>query len=272
MCKKELMGLECGVCANFLGGDAYSLHTELLPELGIEFDFVEFPVMTVAELGEEYFLAFHEAVAAANLRCHVMTNLFPPWLPLLSETFDPRELDRYLDVALPRCRTLGCKALVFGSGKARQLPSGMPPEQGYARLAGLLNSHVLPRLAEQGMGLYLEPLSPALCNFIHTLGEGARLSRLCEGEVLLLADSLHLMDRPETAEELGAYRTLIGHVHLSEAGRAAPWERLSPALSGFLGRLKEIGYHGHVSLECRMETPEARRKGREAVLSFWSGQ
>lgn len=266
------MGLEWGVCANFLGGDTYSLHTELLPELGRAFDFVEFPVMTVAELNEEDFLAFQVATTAAHVRCHVMTNLFPPRLHLLSEAFDPRELDCYLDVVLPRCRALGCKALVFGSGKARQLPPGLTVEQGYVRLAGLLNRHVLPRLAEQGMELYLEPLNPTLCNFIHTLGEGARLSQLCEGEVLLLADSLHLMDRPETAAELGTYRALIGHVHLSEGGRAAPGERLSPALSGFLGRLKEIGYSGNMSLECRMETPEARRRGREAVWTFWAGQ
>ena len=134
-----------------------------------------------------------------------MTNLFPADIPLLSPSLDAEALKAYLDVLLPRCRALGCSELVLGSGKARSLRPEQDAEEGYTRLAELLNRKVLPTASEYGIRIILEPLNPLICNFILTLGEGAELCCRCDGQLALLADSLHLMHQENIAGEILRY-------------------------------------------------------------------
>lgn len=124
-----------GVCTNFLGKDAYSLHTEDFPLLSRHFPYIELPAMTVADLSREDFALLTRAAEACSARFRVMTNLFPARFQLLSPHLDRGELSAYLEGLLPRCRALGCDTLVLGSGKSRCLQSGQSQEEGYAALS-----------------------------------------------------------------------------------------------------------------------------------------
>lgn len=263
------MALSIGVCTNFLGEDRYSLQMERYPEISRVFDYVELPAMTIAELSDSEFEALKAATEKAGLRCPVMTNLFPADIPLLSSSLDTEELKAYLDVLLPRCRALGCSELVFGSGKARSLRPGQSAEEGYTRLAELLNRWVLPAASEYGIRIVLEPLNPSICNFILTLAEGTELCRRCGGQLTLLADSLHLMHQENLAGEILRCRGQIAHVHLSEPGRKAPETEVSPALTEFLRVLKTAGYGGAMSFECRFPDGESMQRGRTVLQTLW---
>ena len=263
------MALSIGVCTNFLGKDRYTLQTERYSEISRAFDYVELPAMTVAALSNSEFEALGAELEKAGLRCPVMTNLFPADIPLLSPSLNTEELKVYLDVLLPRCRALGCSELVFGSGKARSLRPGQSAEEGYTRLAELLNRWVLPAASEYGIRIVLEPLNPSICNFILTLAEGAELSRRCGGRLTLLADSLHLMHQENIAGEILRYRGQITHVHLSEPGRKAPETNASPALTEFLRALKTAGYDGIMSFECQFPDGESMQRGRAILQTLW---
>ena len=263
------MALSIGICTNFLGGDRYSLQTERYPEISRVFDYVELPAMTVTALSDPEFDALRAELEKVGLRCPVMTNLFPADIPLLSPSLDAEALKAYLDVLLPRCRALGCSELVLGSGKARSLRPEQDAEEGYTRLAELLNRKVLPTASEYGIRIILEPLNPLICNFILTLGEGAELCRRCDGQLTLLADSLHLMHQENIAGEILKYRGQITHVHLSEPGRKAPETNASPALTAFLRALKTAKYDGSVSFECRFPDGESMQQGRAVLQTLW---
>ena len=254
-----------GVCTNFLGNDAYSLHTDAFSALAERFSYIELPAMTVAELGKTEFSALTAAAAACSAGFPVMTNFFSAQFPLLSPGLDRGALTAYLERLLPRCEALGCKALVLGSGKARSLQSGQSREDGYRVLAQLLNNTVLPLCQKYGVSIIIEPLNPKLTDFMLDLWEGRELARRCEGEVSLLADSLHLMSHPEIERELEENRQWITHVHLSEADRAAPGKPLSPQMARFLNALRAVGYEGPASFECHMEDPSVMEAAREAV-------
>ena len=259
-----------GVCTNFLGKDAYSLHTEDFPLLSRHFPYIELPAMTVADLSREDFALLTRAAEACSARFRVMTNLFPARFQLLSPHLDRGELSAYLEGLLPRCRALGCDTLVLGSGKSRCLQSGQSQEEGYAALAGLLNQTVLPLCRRFGVRLTSEALNPGLTDFILDLWEGRELALRCEDEVGLLADSLHLMDHPQLERELEENSPWITHVHLSGTGRAAPCFPLSPQLGRFLSGLKAIGYQGLASFECRMEQTGDMEAAKAAVIDHWN--
>lgn len=254
-----------GVCTNFLGNDAYALHLDAFSDLAEHFSYIELPAMTVAELDEADFAELSDAAAACAARFPVMTNFFSTQFPLLSPGLDHGELTAYLERLLPRCQTLGCKALVLGSGKARRLQSGQSREDGYRILSRLLNRTVLPLCQKYGVSVIIEPLNPGLTDFMLDLWEGRELARRCEGEVSLLADSLHLMSHPEIRRELEENRPWITHVHLSEENRAAPREPLSPQMARFLDGLRAIDYEGPASFECHMRDPGAMEAAKRAV-------
>lgn len=254
-----------GVCTNFLGNDAYSLHMDAFPRLAEHFSYIELPAMTVAELSEADFAALTEAAGACSARFPVMTNFFSAQFPLLSPSLDQGALRAYLERLLPRCQALGCKALVLGSGKARSLQSGQSREDGYRILSRLLNQSVLPLCQKYGVGVIIEPLNPKLTDFMLDLWEGRELARRCEGDVSLLADSLHLMAHPEIERELEENGSWITHVHLSEENRAAPGEPLSPQMARFLAGLRAIGYEGPASFECHMEDPGVMEGAKQAA-------
>ena len=128
-----------------------------------------------------------------------------------------------------------------------------------------MNKTVLPLCQKYGVSIIIEPLNPKLTDFMLDLWEGRELARRCEGEVSLLADSLHLMSHPEIERELEENRQWITHVHLSEADRAAPGKPLSPQMARFLNALRAVGYEGPASFECHMEDPSVMEAAREAV-------
>lgn len=258
-----------GICTNFLSDAPYALHMEQFPMLSDKFNYIELPAMTVAELDDEAFDQLVRRGKEASAKFSVMTNFFPADLYLLSSHLDTVRLEGYLNRILPRCQRLGCQALVLGSGKARSLQKGQSREKGYQLLSYLLDELILPSCEEHGISVLIEPLNPALSNFILNLWEGAELIDRCKKSLGMVADSLHLMEHPNLKEELMQNRKLISHVHLSEKGRRAPSHPLSPQMSEFLRCLKEVDYNGPVSFECKMEDAAIAIQAKQAVEQFW---
>jgi sugar phosphate isomerase/epimerase len=157
---------------------------------------------------------------------------------IMTPDFEPRELTDIWTV-LPRCRALGCHALVFGSGKARSTLPGQSREDGYRVLAGWMDDYILPACEEHQIRVLLEPLNPSICNFILSLEEGRVLREKCHRPLYLLADSLHLIGQESFASELRTNIAAVGHVHLSERDRKCPSDGLSEELKAFLSALKE---------------------------------
>jgi sugar phosphate isomerase/epimerase len=98
----------------------------------------------------------------------------------------------------------------------------------------------------------IEPLNRAETNLVNSLEEGARIVEAVNHPNLkLLCDIYHMMREDEPASEIVKYGKYIRHCHIAERE-----ERTSPGTKGddfrpYFKALKEIGYKGCVSIECR---------------------
>ena len=72
------------------------------------------------------------------------------------------------------CADLGGELMVFGSPKQRSLAPGMTHEEGLAHAEEIFRA-ALPTLADRGVRLCLEPLTPNETNFLNTCAEAQEL-------------------------------------------------------------------------------------------------
>ena len=107
-------------------------------------------------------------------------------------------------------------------------------------------------LGEGDAAIFLEPLNRYEATFLNRVGQAAILARMIEHpRVKALADVYH-MNIEETSfstpiEEAGA---LLGHVHIADNTREEPGAGMMDMRPAF-SALKQSGYEGWVSLECR---------------------
>lgn len=196
------------------------------------------------------------------------TNVFFPGdLPLIGPSVDLGTVRAYVDTAVRRAAGLGVAVMVFGSGRARRAPEGYPQARALQELAAILR--ILGDAGGRyGVTIALEPLRQAEANLVHTVGEGAGLVRtLAHPWVGVLADSYHMAEEGEPLDNLLGARDLLRHVHVSDADRGAPSEG-GYDYAAFLAHLKQAGYVGRISVECRWD--DWARESREAVALLQS--
>ena len=211
-------------------------------------DYVEVPVASWVMRAGEADLA---AVASASPPPLAANVLLPSDLPLLGPEADRARFDAYLDTALRRLARLGVRTLVFGSGQARSIPAGVSRAQGLDGLERFLRE-AGRRATDAGVTLVLEPLRSAESNVWTSVGEAAAFLRARDVPgVRLLADLYHMREEGEQVDAIAEAAGLLAHVHVAGPGRRPP--RADAELSAFFAALRQAGYAGDCSIECRWE-------------------
>jgi sugar phosphate isomerase/epimerase len=185
------------------------------------------------------------------------TNIFAPTdLRLVGPEIG--DVRGYAEVVIPRAALAGVAVMVIGSGGSRKSPAGYDLDaaegdflDSAARCAAIGKEH--------GVTIAPESLVPQETNVGNYLGDLARM--LHHRGVGYTADSYHVLNQPGAVpaeswfwEEEMPFAP--AHVHFSTHDRT--WRvGEDPAVEGFVLRLKELGYDGRISLECRWEEFEA---------------
>jgi sugar phosphate isomerase/epimerase len=240
---------------------------EKLRRLG--FDYAELPVVEMMALSAHEFDELAARVADSGINCEACNNLFPKSIKLTGEAAEHSAALRYFEEATHRLRRLGATVAGFGSGSARTVPDGFPPEKAYEQLIGLLRK--MDELS-RGLTIALEPLRKAECNIINTFEEAFRLQRdaAC-ASVKLLADFYHLTEEKEPAESITRYgRVFLAHVHIANpSGRVFPFAPEESGYASFFKALRSIGYDGRISCEAYSSNFAA---DAEKTLGFFKAQ
>lgn len=217
------------------------------------FDYLEPPVSGVAALTEKEFAASLAAVRETGLPTPAFNLLFPKTLLLLlTEQVTDADIAAYLDKALARVQALGGRVAVFGSGKSRSRPEGMPYDAAFrrltevTRLTGEIASH-------HGVTIVIEPLNRAESNMINSVAEGACLAAAVDHpNVGLLADYYHMARDGEPISDIARVGGVV-HAHIATGdGRRYPTV-MEEGLSAFFKALKNTAYQGMVSVEGKTE-------------------
>lgn len=231
-------------------------HIENLAKFG--FDYVELPLAEMMELSEEDFEALKERIDRTNIHCETCNNFFPGTIRLTGEGVNMKEVMEYVESALARAASLGVQYVVFGSGKAKNVPKDFPIEVGYQQVVTLLKK-VGPIAKKNNITIVIEPLRKAECNLINSFAEGVQLSKdVADENVKVLVDFYHLSEEKEPVENIIIYgKEYLRHVHFANSnGRVYPESIEEDNYKPFIEALKEIGYEQRVSCEAYLKSYE----------------
>ena len=163
------------------------------------------------------------------------------------------------------CRDLGGELMVFGSPAQRRIPAGAARAQA-ADYAVDTFCQALPGIADAGVKVCLEPLSPPEADFINTCAEAvAFLDRIGHPNFLLHLDVKAMAtDEAPATELIRRYAARTGHFHANDVNRRGPGFGTTDFVPIFRA-LKEVNYQGWVSVEVFDYSPDPETIARESL-------
>src|SRR5271166_4007443 len=169
---------------------------------------------------------------------------------------DIRRVKSYLGRAAELLACAQSKIVVFGSGRARNVPDGFDREKAEAQfIDSLLWS--ADALKGSDTTLVIEPLNRKESNIVNSVGEGVRFAKAVNRpEIRVLADIYHMDEENEPLSEVAIHVEWLSHIHLADTGRFNPGTG-SYDYDSFFGYLKAANYRGMLSVECTVKNPEA---------------
>jgi sugar phosphate isomerase/epimerase len=163
------------------------------------------------------------------------------------------------------CRDLGGDLMVFGSPAQRRVPAGATHEQAADHAVDTFR-RALPGIADAGVTVCLEPLSPPEADFINTCAEAAEiLDRVGHPNFVLHLDVKAMATEDAPAPELiRRYAARAGHFHANDPNRRGPGFGDADFVPIFRA-LQEAGYRGWVSVEVFDYSPDPETIARESL-------
>lgn len=164
------------------------------------------------------------------------------------------------------CADLGGDLMVFGSPFQRNVEEGMSRDQAYANAAEVFGN-CLPKLADRGVRICMEPLTPKETDFCNTCAEAVELMEMVGEPNFVLHQDVKAMLGGETRpipELIHAYADRVGHFHVNDSNLLGPGmgeTDYRPILEALLSS----GYDGWVSVEVFDYAPGAERIARESL-------
>jgi sugar phosphate isomerase/epimerase len=163
------------------------------------------------------------------------------------------------------CAELGGRLCVLGSPKQRNIEPGWDVRAARERAVDFLRG-VLPRAADRGITLCLEPLSPEETNFLTTHTEALEFIReVGHPNCRLILDVKAMASEPTPfADIIRTSAPLLAHIHANDANRRGPGFGETDFLP-ILKALAEVGYQGYLSVEVFRFDPDPETIARESL-------
>jgi sugar phosphate isomerase/epimerase len=249
--KPDTFLTEIGVCTSVSNADMLAAHG---------YTFIEESVgrFLMPDKSEEEFNEVLQQAQNAAIPVKACNSFIPGSLKSVGPEAVHTEILEYMETAFRRAQKAGVEYIVFGSGGSRAVPEGFSKEEALRQFTGLC-SRMAPVAARYDVVVVLEPLNKKECNLINSVLEGGVIvEEVNHPNFRLLADIYHMMMDDEGPESIEKYGHLIHHTHIAEKeGRAAPGTH-NEDFTAYFKALKEVGYDGKMSVECRWEDLETQ--------------
>jgi len=186
-------------------------------------DYLEFGVgVTDADNDSTKLDVLRAALDGGPLGIEAFNGFIPPHHRITGPNVDLPKLLNYASTALKRCKQIGGKVVVLGSGGARSVPEGFSMDT--AREQFIQFGTELGPIAEAaGITIAIEPLNQREDNLINSVGQGAAImDEIAHPSIRLLADLYHIAEDKESLENTANAGARLAHTHLADLGRVAP--------------------------------------------------
>jgi sugar phosphate isomerase/epimerase len=249
--KQESFLTEIGVCTSVSNSDMLATHG---------FTYIEESVgrFLMPDKSEEEFNEVLQQAQNAAIPVKACNSFIPGSLKSVGPDAVHPEILEFMETAFRRAQKVGVEYIVFGSGGSRAIPEGFSRDEARRQFIDLC-SQMAALAGKYDVVVVLEPLNTLECNFINSVLEGGEIvEEVNHPNFRLLADVYHMLMDGEGPESLEKYGHLIQHTHIAEKeGRAAPGTHNEDFTAYFIA-LKNVGYKGMMSIECRWEDLESQ--------------
>lgn len=163
------------------------------------------------------------------------------------------------------CGDLGGKVMVFGSPFQRNLEEGTSYETAFERAKEVFQA-AMPRIADRGVQLLIEPLTTKETNFINTCDQGAELIQAVDHPNFLLHQDVKAMLGEGTPLPgiIEKHKDLTAHFHVNDSNLLGPGMGETDYHPIFKALL-ESGYDGWVSVEVFDYSPGAENIAKQSL-------
>ena len=171
----------------------------------------------------------------------------------------------YLVALAEATRDFGGHLMVFGSPKQRSLLPGVSQEQAFDWAVETFR-RVMPAVADCGVTICMEPLSPSETDFINTCADGSRLVGAVAHENFALHLDVKAMCSEQTpmTELIRRYAPTAGHFHANDANLRGPGFGDIDFVPIFR-ELVAAGYDRWVSVEVFDYKPDPQTIARDSI-------
>ena len=241
-------------------GEIVKINLDILEECG--FDYGECSAASLLSLPAEALEDLAGRFQANRLHIEACNCFIPGTFSILRNP-EGSELLSYVEELFARMEKVGAEIIVFGSGKARNIPENLNPAEAREKLDIFLTRVNAPAAAHH-ITVVIEPLRSKETNFIHTVSEGAEIATgLNLSNIKLLADSYHMYYEEEPLDSLRKNQEFLRHIHIAEPPmRVCPGKCGGDYLNKFAEMLRSTSYCGRVSAECSLDL---QTEGRQAA-------
>lgn len=240
----------------------------LLHELG--FDFLECSIVSLHLEKEGELESQLSLYTDSPIPVRAFNSFFPGDMPVVGPSVDPERVRRYIARTADALDRIGAQIAVLGSGKARNIPDGCERARAEEQFLQVLN-WIAEDFAGTAITLAIEPLNRKECNWLQTVAEAVHVAKqVNRPEIRVLADFYHMDEEAEPLQTLLENKDWIAHIHLADTGRKSPGTGHYPYES-FFAYLKQAGYNGMVSAECKVDDLRAELPASLAFMKKHGG-
>ncbi len=234
----------------------------LLRELG--FDYIECALSALQLENEEEYRRRLSDYLDSPLPVSAFNVFFPAGIKVVGPDVDDGRVRRYVAKAAEALGRIGARIAVLGSGGARNIPDGWERARAEEQFLRLLDN-IADEFEGTGVTLAIEPLNTKESNIVNSVTEAVRFVRqINRRPIRVLADFYHMDEENEPLDTLAEHKDWLAHIHIADTGRLSPGTGLYP-YDRFADKLREAGYTGMISAECKVNEPE---KELPASLAF----
>ena len=231
-------------------------HIKILKHIG--FDYIETQLSPLYYADRSELSDFLNALDENSIKCEAVNILFPGDIALTGENADFEKVKSYVIEVFEKTKSLGFKAVVFGSGAARRVPGGFPKEKAIAQIIHVINDYLLPAAEKYDFTVAVEELYKTASNIINTLDEAEYIAvQVANPRVKIVADLFHITLENTDINVMTklAAKNLISHCHISNPLNGGGYPHASDSAESlnlyraFFNGLKTAGYDERISIE-----------------------
>ncbi|MFV0446062.1 MAG: sugar phosphate isomerase/epimerase family protein [Planctomycetaceae bacterium] len=176
-----------------------------------------------------------------------------------------RRTAKYIGDLADLCADLGGAVMVFGSPAQRNLQPGINREMAYTNAAEVFRL-AMPRLAERGVWLCMEPLTTKETDFCNSCADGFELIGMVDHPNFVLHQDVKAMlgEGRSLPELIHKYAPVTKHFHVNDSNLLGPGMGETDFHPIFQA-LEDSGYDGWVSVEVFDYKPGAEYIAHESI-------